>query len=178
MNTAHSLGRPLAALAAALTIVTPRHALAVDLNTVVSTIHQVGTSAGVSLGHAAIGYTNYNRLVVSGAYTATCASAVMTPINGQRLLSREEIVGGFGLVTTIPDRVPTIRDMPGFEFLAAGTRVACAYQWSSKAVESSYTLGIPGLGMTTGGGERAQGGTFPFNMAVPAAESRDDEGCA
>jgi len=180
MNTAHSLGRPLAALAAALILVTPRGAAAVELNTVVSPAHQVGTSAAVSLGHTAIGYTNYNRLTVSGAYTAACASALMPSTTGQRSLSREQVLGGFGLVTTIPERLPAIVDMPGFELLAAGTRVACTYNWTSKAVESSYTVGIPGFGMQTGAGERAHGGTSPFIMVVPAAsdDTQDDEGCA
>jgi hypothetical protein len=180
MNIVHSLGRPLAALAAALVLVTPRNVSAVELNTVVSPAHQVGTSAAVSLGHTAIAYTNYNRLIVSGAYTAACASALMPATTGQRSLSREQILGGFGLVTTIPERLPAIVDMPGFDLLAAGTRVACAYNWTSKAIESSYTVGIPGFGITTGAAERAQGGTWPFIMVVPAApdDTGDDEGCA
>ena len=178
MNTAHFFGRPLAALAAALILVTPRHAAAVELDTVVMPIRQIGATSSVSLGHSAIGYTNYNRLSVSGAYTAACASATMTPTSGQRSLSREEVFGGFGLVTTIPARLPAIVDMPGFDTLPAGSRVSCAYNWSSKAVEASYTLGIPGFSTPIGGGERAQGGTFPFNMVVPASEEDGDEGCA
>ena len=178
MNSVYSL-RLLAVFAAALILVTPRDAPAVQLDTVVGNIHQIGMTGSVSLGHAAIGYTNYNRITVSGAYTTACASALMTPATGQRTLSREEIVGGISLVTTVPERLPAIVDLPGFEFLAPGSRVACAYNWTSKAVESSYSIGIPGFGMQTGSGERAQGGTWPFVMAVPAAEdSPDDDGCA
>ncbi|MEJ0085796.1 MAG: hypothetical protein WDO72_08945 [Pseudomonadota bacterium] len=178
MNAAHSLGRPLAALAAALIVLTPRDAAAVELDTVVLNIRQVGTTAGVSLGHTAIGRTNYNRLTVSGAYTAACVAGVMIPTSGQRSLSREGVIGGFGLITTIPERLPAIVDMPGFELLAAGSRVACAYNWSSKAVEASYTLGIPGFGIAIGAGEISKGSSYPFIMVVPAGGTRDDEGCA
>jgi hypothetical protein len=177
MNSTLSL-RVLAAFSAALILVSPREASAVQLDTVVSNIHQIGTSAGVSLGHTAIGYTNYNRITVSGAYTTGCASAVMMPTTGQRTLTREEIVGGFGLITTIPDRVPAVVDMPGFQLLAPGSRIACTYNWTTKAVESSYSVGIPGFGSQTGAGERAQGGTWPFMMVVPAASGGDDDGCA
>jgi len=169
MNTAHNLGRPLAALAVALLFAMPRDSSAVELSTVVSTIHQVGATATVSLGHTAIGFTNYNRLTVSGAYTAACASAVMMATTGQRSLTREEIIGGFSQVTTIPERLPATVNMPGYDQLPAGSRVACTYNWTSKAVESSYTLGIPGFGSQTGAGERSDGGTYPFVMLVPAA---------
>jgi hypothetical protein len=180
MNTPQPLGRALAALAAALMFVTPRDAAAVELNTVVSNIRQVGASATVSLGHTAIGFTNYNRLTVSGTYTAACASAVMMPTMGQRSLSREDVLGGFSLITTIPERLPALVDMPGFEFLAAGARVTCTYNWTSKAVEASYSVGIPGFGIQTGAGERSAGGTWPFIMVVPSSsdDSRGGDGCA
>jgi hypothetical protein len=179
MNTAQPLVRALAALGAALLAVTPHAASAVELSTVVSNIHQIGSTGGVSLGHLAIGYTNYNKITVSGTYIASCASAVMAAVNGQRTLTRQDIVGGMGLVTTIPETVPTIVDMPGFDLLTAGTVVACAYNWTSKAVEAGYTLGIPGFGIPIGGGERAEGRTMPFLMAVPASagDARNGGGC-
>ena len=178
MNSTHSL-RMFAVLAAALILVTPREAAAVQLETVLGNIHQIGMTAGVSLGHVAIGHTNYNRITVSGAYTTACASALMTPTSGQRTLSREEILGGFDLVTTVPERLPATVDLPGFEFLAPGSRIACTYNWTSKAVESSYSIGIPGFGAQTGAGERAQGGTWPFTMVVPSADdSSNNENCA
>lgn len=178
MNPVLHLGRPLAILAAALILVTPHDAAAVVLDAVVLPIHQVGTTAGVSLGHAAVGSTNYNKITVSGAYTAACASAVMSPTSGQGSLSRQELLGGISLTVTVPQRVPAIVDMPGFDLLPAGSRVVCTYNWSAKAVESSYTFGIPGFSTPIGGGERSQGGTYPFNMVVPASQEQDDEGCA
>jgi hypothetical protein len=177
MNSVQSL-RALAAFAAALTLVAPRNAAAVQLDTVVSNIHQIGISAGVSLGHTAIGYTNFNRITVSGAYTTACASAQLVPTTGQRTLSREEIIGGFGLVTTIPERVPATVNIPGFESLPLGSSVACTYNWTAKAVESSYSLGIPGFGMQSGSGEQAAGGTYPFMLVTPAPDRRaGDDGC-
>jgi hypothetical protein len=177
MNTRHHVGGLLAALATALMFLTPREAAAVELDTVVSPIHQIGVTANVSLGHTAIGYTNYNRLTVSGTYSAACASSVMLPTVGQRSLTREEIVGGFSLITTIPAQLPSTVSMPGFTSLPAGSRVACTYNWTSKAVESSYSLGIPGFGSQTGGAERADGGTYPFTMVVRAADTWPRDGC-
>lgn len=176
MNAAYSLVRALAALAAALLLATPHAASAVELSTVVSNIHQLGATGAVSLGHSAIGFTNYNRITVSGTYAAGCANAVMPPVNGQRTLTRQEIFGGMSLVTTIPDNVPSIVDMPGFDLLAAGTVVACAYNWTSKAVESSYTIGIPGFSIPAGGGERTQGSAAPFIMMVPASDDASNRG--
>jgi hypothetical protein len=68
--------------------------------------------------------------------------------------------------------------MPGFDSLPAGSRVACAYNWTAKAIEANYTYNVLGVGFQTGGGERAEGGTSPFIMVVPADNTRDDEGCA
>jgi hypothetical protein len=176
MNATQPLVRALAALAAALLLATPHAASAVELSTVVSNIHQLGATGSVSLGHSAIGFTNYNRITVSGTYAASCASTVMLPVNGQRSLTRQEIFGGISLVTTIPETVPSIVDMPGFDLLAAGSVVACTYNWTSKAAESSYTIGIPGLTIPVGGGERAQGSTAPFIMMVSAGDDASNRG--
>lgn len=179
MNNVQFPVRALSLLAAAVILATSQKASAVTLRTVPSSIHQIGTSGAVSLGHTAIGSTDFNRLVVSGGYIATCASAVMVPTNGQRSLSGEAAFGGVILYTTIPERLPAFVEMPGFDLLAAGSRVACAYNWSSKAVESNFTIGIPGFGITIGGGERSEGGTYPFMMVKPAeTNEREDEGCA
>lgn len=179
MNNDHVPARALSLLAVAVLLATSHEASAVTLRTVPANIHQIGTSGAVSLGHTAIGSTDYNRLVVSGGYVATCASAVMVPTSGQRSLSGEAALGGVILYTTIPQWLPAIVDMPGFDLLAAGSRVACAYAWSSKAVESNFTIGVPGFGITTGGGERTEAGTYPFMMVKPAdSGTQEDEGCA
>lgn len=175
MSTADSTVRLTAFLGAALVLVMPHKALAVTLSTQVTAIHQVGVGAGVSLGHAAVASTNYNRLTAGGTYTATCASSLMLPTSGARTLSREGVIGGLSLVTTVPAVVPTIVNMPGYNRLPAGTVVDCTYSWTSKATEASYSVGPGGIGFTTGAGERADGDTQLFVMIVPPSSGDGDD---
>ena len=178
MSNTDSNVRLSALLGAALVLATPHKTLAVTLTTQVSPIHQVGVGAGVSLGHAVVASTNYNRISAGGTYVASCASALMLPSTGARTLSRESLIGGLSLVTTVPALVPTIVNMPGYNQLPAGTVVDCTYSWTSKANESSYNVGPGGIGYTTGAGERADGNTQLFVMIVPAAaEDNSGDSC-
>ena len=176
MNTTDTNFRFVAFLGAALALAMPHQALAVTLSTQVTAIHQVGVGAGVSLGHAVVASTNYNRLTAGGTYTAACASSLMLPTSGARTLSREGTIGGLSLVTTVPTVVPSIVNMPGYNQLPAGTVVDCTYSWTSKATEASYSVGPGGVGFTTGAGERADGNTQLFVMIVPAAAGDGDGG--
>jgi len=176
MSTTDSTIRLTTFLGVALVLVMPHKALAVMLRTEVTAIHQVGVGAGVSLGHAVVASTNYNRLTAGGTYVATCASSAMLPTSGARTLSREGLSGPLSLVTTVPTVVPTIVNMPGYNQLPAGTRVDCTYSWTSKATEGSYSIGAGGIGYITGAGERADGNTQLFVMNVPAAAGDGDDG--
>jgi len=178
MNIPNSFFRLCALSATALVLATPPEASAVQLSTHVTSIYQLGVGAGVMLGHAATGSTNYNRITVGGAYIAQCASPLMLPTTGQRTLSRENLTGGLSLVTTIPQVVPSLVNMPGFNALPAGTTVDCTYNWTSRAVESGYTIGAGGGSFPVGNGERSEGGTQLFVMNVPAATGDDSgDGC-
>jgi hypothetical protein len=65
--------------------------------------------------------------------------------------------------------------MPGFNAAAMRGRVIdCTYNWTSRAVEAQYTIGAGGIGMTTGGGERSEGGTQLFSMSVPSLGDVND----
>src|SRR5688500_8967943 len=81
-------------------------------------IYQNGATAGVYLGHTVIASTNMNRLTAGGAFTANCPSGDTGTIRGERTLSAQ----GFGaqLYVTIPEWLPALRNMPGFEYVPAG----------------------------------------------------------
>jgi hypothetical protein len=139
-------------------------ASAVNLSTVVAPIYQSGTGAGVYIGHTALASTNYNRLYAGGTYSVTCGAPGMVPLTGQRFLSTENLTGGRSLTVTIPEWHPAIVYMPGFYDTARGQTVNCAYSWTSRAVESGYTIGFNGISFQTGNGERNDGNSEPFTM--------------
>jgi len=166
--------RLFALFGAALILATPHNASAVTLKTIVLPIRQVGVGAGVSLGHTVTATTNYNRVTAGGAYVATCNHPLMLPTGGQRTLTAENITGGLVLTTTIPQWLPAIVNMPGYNQLPAGTVVDCTYSWTAKAVESGYTIGAGGISYQTGSGERADGSTQLFIMIVPGSSDDSD----
>jgi hypothetical protein len=174
MKSTHCSFRLIPLLGAALLLLRPPAAAAVILDTIVSPSYQVGLTAGVSLGHAVSARTNYNRITAGGSYNASCANALMSPSTGARTLSAERFTGPVTLVTTIPTIVPTVVTMPGFNLLPAGTVVSCTYAWTSKATESSYSVGGGGGGFQTGSGERGDAGTQLFTMIVPAGGDDTD----
>lgn len=144
------------------------------LQTRVLPIYQVGTGAGVSLGHIVQASTLYNRLTAGGTFSASCASPVMLPATGQRTLSNDGLTGGRSLTVTIPEWAPTIVNMPGFYSLARGTTVACTYNWTSRATEGGYTIGTGGITFQTGNGDRSDGFFQNFQMTVPGDTGSDD----
>ncbi|HEY6123492.1 MAG TPA: hypothetical protein VIV63_02485, partial [Steroidobacteraceae bacterium] len=148
---------------------------AVGLNTVVSPIYQVGNGATVKLGHTVIANTNYNRLFAGGTYIASCAAPDMAPASGQRTVSAENYVGGLTLYVTIPAYHPAYVNMPGFNAAATrGMRINCVYNWSSRAVEGGYSVGVGGISFQTGNGEASEGSSQPFSMNVPALADEDE----
>ena len=178
MNRIEWLSR-LGALAALELLAGSKPALAAPtLRTTVLPIYQVGTGAGVSLGHVVEAWTAYNRLTAGGSYVASCASSQMMPTTGQRFLSSDGFTGGRSLTVTIPEWVPATVNMPGFSSLTRGTTVTCTYTWTSRAVEGGYTYGPGGISWQTGNGERSEGSTQPFEMSVPGDTNTDDwQGC-
>jgi hypothetical protein len=152
-------------------------ASAVNLRTIVLPIYQVGTGATVSLGHTAIASTNYNRLFVGGTYSASCASPDMGTMTGQNFGTGENLVGGLSFNVTIPEWIPARVNMSGFNAAATrGQRLNCTYNWTSRAVESGYTIGAGGISFQTGNGERSEGGTQLFSMSVPALTDVNEGG--
>jgi len=144
-------------------------ASAVSLATQLAPIYQIGTGAQVTLGHTVVARTNMNRLFAGGTYVAACASSEMLPTTGQRFLPAEKSTGPVVLNVTIPERHPAFVNMPGFNAAAMrGQVLNCTYNWTSRAVESQYSIGVGGIGFTIGGGEANEGSTQLFSMSVPS----------
>jgi hypothetical protein len=162
-------------LALAAAMLSANTASAVSLHTVVSTIYQVGNGATVQLGHTAVASTNYNRLFAGGTYTATCASPDMVPAMGQRFLSADNLAGGLQLYVTIPTTHPAYVNMPGFNAAAnRGRQIQCVYNWTSRAIEGGYSIGVGGVSFQTGNGEASEGRSQNFVMNVPGVADGDD----
>lgn len=143
-------------------------ASAVNLSTVVAPIIQMGGSARAQIGHTVLASTVYNRLYAGGTYRVGCATPGAVPLEGQRFLTTENIVGGRSLTVTIPEWHPAIVSMPGYYEAARGQRLSCVYNWTSKAVEGGYSIGVGGISFQTGNGERSDGASQPFMMQVPS----------
>lgn len=161
------------ALLAALASSPSAHATP-GLRTTVLPIYQIGTGAGVSLGHVVQASTVYNRLLAGGTFSASCASPLMQPAAGQRTLATDNFIGGLSLTVTIPEWVPAMLNMPGFYSLTRGTTVSCTYNWTSRAVEGGYTISAAGISYQVGNGERSEGSYQQFQMSVPGDTNSDD----
>ena len=152
-------------------------ASAVNLRTVVAPIYQVGTGSIVRIGHTAVASTPFNQLYAGGTYQAACAGPGIVPMSGQNFLSAWNIAGGLQLYTTIPEYHPATISMPGFyEAATRGATLSCAYHWTSRAIESGYSIGVGGISYQIGNGERNEGSSQPFLMRVPSLTDPNDGG--
>lgn len=175
MNKHTSIRVLAAGLALGIAVLMSSNAGAVTLRTQLATIYQIGTGAQIQLGHTAAASTDYNRLLAGGTYTATCAATEMLPTTGQRFLTAAGLRGPLQLYVTIPANHPARVNMPGFNAAAMrGMHIDCTYNWTSRAVESQYTIGAGGIGYTVGGGEISEGGTQLFSMNVPSLGDVND----
>ena len=99
----------------------------------------------------------------------------MLPATGQRFFTSEGTVGGTSASVTIPAVHPGRVNMPGFNASTMrGRTIDCTYNWTSRAVESHFSVGVGGVGFTIGGGERSEGGTQLFIMKVPSLSDVND----
>jgi hypothetical protein len=148
------------------------------LQTQVLPVYQVGNGAGVNMGHVVNASTAYNRLIAGGTFVADCANSLMMPASGQRTVSKDGFTGGIVLHVTVPETLPALVSMPGFYSLPRGTTVQCTYNWTSRAVESGYTIGFNGISYQSGNGERSEGFFKQFQMSVPGDTNTDEwQGC-
>lgn len=162
--------------AVALIAVWSARAHALGMHTVASSIHQAAFTAGISLGHTVAASTNMNHLNVGGSFEARCPSTYLYPIARTRTLPAQVLAGGVQLYVTIPEVVPTVIDMPGFENLPGGTTMTCSYNWTATAEESSYTFGFGGFTLAYGGDKKTDSGGVPFDLYKPADGDGDTRG--
>jgi hypothetical protein len=162
---------------AVLACVSPS-AHAFTLRALVQTIRQQeGFASGVYLGHIVIANSSMNRLIAGGAFEARCPSSYTGTINDQRTLSASALIGGTQLYVTIPEWLPALRPMPGFENVPGGTTLMCSYNWTAHAEEATFTVGVPGFNMTIGGERGSDGRSVPFEMYKPGSSDEDNNGC-
>ena len=152
----------LCAASSLLCVTQPAHA--VLLQTYVTSIYQIGTTAGVRVGHRAHAYTDFNRLTVGGTYEILCQSFYIVPSRGQRQESTSTLLCPTHLTVTIPQWIPSQVNLSGFSEVPRGTTVSCTYNWTARATEGQLTIGSGGSSTIIGGGEAARGGSVPFTM--------------
>ena len=176
MSTPRSALRSLAALVGSAMCCLPVQA-SLNMKVVPYEAQQLGTGSGVQLGHTVIAGTNLNRLTAGGSFLASCERQETGTIPGNRTLS-SNLIGQYNqLYVTVPDTIPTLRNMPGFSSLPRGTELMCEYNWKAFAREPTYTIGIPGFSFTVGGEEREESGVVTFWMRKPGTADGDGDAC-
>jgi hypothetical protein len=175
-STSQAFARPLAIGLVAALCIQPANATLM-LKTQPSLVYQYLTTTAVYLGHTVIAGTNLNRLVAGGSFVASCASPDTQTITGERSLT-SDLIGQYNqLYVTIPEQLPALRNMPGFENVQRGAQIQCNYNWKSFAREPTYTVGIPGFQITLGGEEGSDSGTVSFWMKRPGVAGGGGDTC-
>ena len=152
-------------------------AQAVTLDTVPSSIYQLSTGSLFYLGHTVIAGTYIISMTAGGSFDASCPGYSTAPVTGERSYT-SEVLGKYNkAIVTIPEWLPALRDMPGFDGAPRGSRWQCYYNWKSFAREATYTVGIPGNSITVGGGEQKDSGSVFFYMQKPGTATGDDDAC-
>jgi hypothetical protein len=167
----------LVLLSGAALLCGPRSAHAFGMNVYVQSISQSGFTAGVNLGHTVMANTDMNRLNAAAAFQASCVSSYTGSINDQRGFGAETFLGGTRITITVPEWLPALRNMPGFDQVPGGTTLSCTYNWTADAEESTYSTGVPGFGMTIGGKKAHDGRSVPFEMYQPGSGGSKENGC-
>ena len=165
-------------IVAAVVCIAPVANATLKMSTAIQSIYQIGDgSSAVSLGHTVIAGTNLNRLIAGGTFNASCASVYTGTIPGERTLPSSLTAQYNQLYVTIPEQLPAVRNMPGFESVPPGSILACTYAWTARAQEATYTVGVPGLGITIGGEELRDGGAVGFQMYKTTGDGEPSRGC-
>jgi hypothetical protein len=166
---------PIPAIALITVLSIPAHA--VTLQTVPSSVYQLSTTSMFYLGHTVVAGTNISRMTAGGSFNASCPGYSSAPVTGDRWFT-SEVFGKYNQAyVTIPQQLPALREMPGFDNASRGARWQCYYNWTSWAREATYTVGIPGSSITIGGGEANDSGVLHFQMQKPGTATGDDDAC-
>lgn len=164
MNASQFLLRKFAAiLAFAIVIGEPQLASAVNLAGYVSNIQQFGSGSAFHHGHTVMASTNFSTLTAGGTYSAQCNHPATLPVTGERSLSSGNI-GGNTLYVTVPQNLPALSNITGWNQVGAETELACNYRWTSYAQEGGFSIGAGGISFVIGSGLSRAGGTVDFTM--------------
>ena len=153
----------------------PAHALTVKV--LAYNVVQFGTGSGIQLGHSVIAGTNINKLTAGGSFLVSCDRKELGTIPGQRTLSSEVIAKYNQLYVTIPETVPSLRNLPGFLEFPRGQQSMCYYNWTAFAEEGTYTIGAPPLSITVGGAKFSDSGVVTFWMRKPGTADGEGDTC-
>jgi hypothetical protein len=159
----YTLRMSAALLVFPMLLAAPRIASAVSLSAYASTIEQYGTGSAFYLGHTVSARTVFTSLTAGGTYSAQCAHPATLPVTGERTLSTYGF-GGNALFVTIPEHLPAIANITGWNNVGGGTELACNYRWTAFAQESGYSIGSGGISYPIGDGVQRTGGTVDFTM--------------
>ncbi len=176
MNS-HSYPSLVCTILLGLAVLTPPRADAISMHVVPSSIHQVEFTANVSLGHTVTASTNMNHLNAGGTFEARCPNPNLVPIRRNRSLPAQVLFGPAQLYVTIPEVVPSVIEMLGFDQLSDGTTLTCTYDWTASAEESSYSFGFGGFTLAYGGDKIVDSGHVPFEMYKPGSDGSTKQGC-
>jgi len=151
---------------------------AITGNTSVLPIAQVDFTAGVKLGHLVDATTYMNAIIVGGTFRVSCPSQYTGTIEGQNSLSQSFSWPPNTLSVGVPPgSLPAIRQLPGFNNVPDGTTLTCGYYWTASARESTYSAGVPGIGLPVGGETYNAGDTVTFEMYKPGGDADSNNGC-
>lgn len=160
-----TLPKIVAILTFAALVGSPQIASAVTVRGYPLTIEQFGSGSAFYLGHTVTASTDYSTLIAGGTYTAQCNHPATLPVQGERTISSSNIgFGGIRLVVTIPQNLPALANITGWNQVGAETEVACNYRWTAFAQEGGFSIGAGGVSFPVGNGIAREGGTVDFTM--------------
>jgi hypothetical protein len=150
-------------LAVAALMSVPQIASAINVSGYPSTIEQFGSGSAFYLGHTVMASTVFSTLTAGGTYTAQCNHPSTLPVTGERMISTYNL-GGNQLYVTVPENLPALANITGWNQVGAETELACNYRWTAFGQEGGFSIGAGGVSFPVGNGIGRDGGTVDFMM--------------
>lgn len=162
-NPRFTLVRVAKLLAIAASLGIPQIASAINVSGYPVTIEQFGSGSAFYLGHTVMASTIFSTLTAGGTYTAQCNHPATLPVAGERTLSTYSL-GGNQLYVTVPQNLPALANITGWNQVGAETELACNYRWTAFGQEGGFSIGAGGVSYPVGNGIGRTGGTVDFAM--------------
>src|SRR5688572_11172254 len=114
--------------------------------------YQVGTDAFVSFGTMVDARTNINSIWAAGRYQIDCEDPHIRPaLTGSRGWSDNGFKGPRRVIVTVPEVLPAIQALPGWQAVTGGTFFNCVYTHSGTAKTNFLPIGSGGTTIQIGG---------------------------